>query len=158
MNSDKPVKQDLNQIHPEGEEQAMKEYRLTVRVVTLPRDTNALGSIFGGYILSHIDQAAAEHARVVAPARYVTKVIREVNFIAPVKLGESVSFYTKTVKIGTTSHTVEVVVYAMSPGSGSDVRVTTAEVVMVSIDEQGMPRPIIARAKESATEEILNGP
>lgn len=142
MNSDTPATTVPSLVHPAGEEEAMKEYRLTVRVVTLPRDTNALGSIFGGYILSHIDQAAAEHARVVAPARYVTKVIREVNFIAPVKLGESVSFYTKTVKIGRTSHAVEVVVYAMSPGAGSAVRVTTAEVVMVSIDEQGAPRPI----------------
>jgi acyl-CoA thioesterase YciA len=144
MNSDIPETIDSSLIHPEGEEQAMKDYRLTVRVVTLPRDTNALGSIFGGYILSHIDQAAAEHARVVSPARYVTKVIREVNFIAPVKLGESVSFYTRTVKIGRTSHAVEVVVYAMSPGAGNAVRVTTAEVVMVSIDEEGTPRPIAA--------------
>jgi acyl-CoA thioesterase YciA len=140
MNTDELARHDLNLIHPEGEE--MKEYRLTIRVVTLPRDTNALGSIFGGYILSHIDQAAAEHARVVAPARYVTKLFREVNFIAPVKLGESVSFYTKTVKIGKSSHAVEVVVYAVSPGVTEAVRVTTAEVVMVSIDDQGNPRPI----------------
>lgn len=146
MNDEKPTLGDLSLIHPQGEEQALKGYRLTVRVVTLPRDTNALGSIFGGYILSHIDQAAAEHARVVAPARYVTKVIREVNFIAPVKLGESVSFYTKTVKIGKTSHTVEVVVYAMSPGGAGAVRVTTAEVVMVSIDEHGMPWSIMPPA------------
>jgi acyl-CoA thioesterase YciA len=149
MNIDERARDGLDPIHLDGERDGMKEYRLSVRVVTLPKDTNALGSIFGGYILSHIDQAAAEHARVVAPARYVTKVIREVNFIAPVKLGESVSFYTKTIKIGRTSHVVEVVVHAMSHGVAEAVRVTTAEVVMVSIDDQGNPRPITSTPSAS---------
>jgi acyl-CoA thioesterase YciA len=117
-------------------------YILAIRVVTLPKDTNAIGSIFGGYILSQIDLAAAEQARSVAPGRYVTKIIREVNFIAPVKLGETVSFYTKVIKTGRTSIVVEVVVET-SLGAGRDgVEVTTAEVVMVRIDENSRPRPI----------------
>ena len=70
----------------------------TIRVVMLPKDTNGLGAIFGGVILSHLDLAAGEHARDVAPHRYVTKIMREVDFIAPVLVGDLVSFNTETVK------------------------------------------------------------
>ncbi len=112
-------------------------------MVMMPRDTNPLGSIFGGHILSLIDQAAGQHARTTAPLQFVTKVMREVEFIAPVKVGDTVSFYTETTRIGRTSITIQVDVEACR-GVKDRVKipVTSAEVVMVAIDEQGKPVPI----------------
>lgn len=112
----------------------------TIRVVMLPKDTNGLGAIFGGVILSHLDMAAGEHARTVAPHRYVTKVMREVDFIAPVLVGDLVSFYTETVREGKTSLTIKVRVAAeRGIGTRRKVAVTEAEVVMVAVDEHGAP-------------------
>jgi acyl-CoA thioesterase YciA len=114
-----------------------------LRTVMMPRDTNHMGSIFGGHILSLIDLAAGQHARSVAPKRYVTKVMREVEFIAPVYVGDAVSFYTSTARIGHTSITVLVDVKALR---GVDclqcITVTSAEVVMVAVDDNGAPIPI----------------
>ncbi len=119
---------------------APKNSSLSLRTVMLPRDTNALGSIFGGHILSLIDIAAGQHARSVYPHRYVTKLMREVNFHEPVFVGDLVSFYTHTLLIGTTSITIKVDVEAVR---GSDAKqvcsVTSAEVVMVAIDEKLRP-------------------
>ena len=83
-----------------------------IRSIMMPRDTNALGSIFGGHILSLLDLAAGQHARSVSPKKYVTKVMREVEFIAPVFIGDSVSFYCSTLAIGRTSITIKVEVEA----------------------------------------------
>lgn len=114
-----------------------------IRAIMMPRDTNALGSIFGGHILSLIDLAAAQHARSVAPKKYVTKIVREVQFISPVFVGDSVSFYCATLKQGTTSISIKVEVEATR---GVDflhtLPVTTAEVVMVAVDSNNRPIPI----------------
>ena len=80
----------------------MSEQVPAIKVLLLPKDTNALGTIFGGVILSHIDLASAVEARKTAPLRYVTKAMREVEFHAPVFLGDIVSFYTETVRVGRT--------------------------------------------------------
>jgi acyl-CoA thioesterase YciA len=116
---------------------------LAIRTVMMPRDTNPLGSIFGGHILSLIDLAAGQHARTVAPKRYVTKIMREIDFIAPVYVGDVVSFYTTTQKRGTSSLTILIDVEVVR---GVDalhtVKVTTAEVVMVAVNEQNQPIPI----------------
>lgn len=110
----------------------------------MPRDTNALGSIFGGHILSLIDLAAGQHARSVSPKKYVTKVMHQVEFIAPVFVGDAVSFYCETVKLGRTSITIKVEVEATR---GIDqvqtIQVTSAEVVMVAVDNQNKPIPIV---------------
>lgn len=115
-----------------------------IKVILLPKDTNALGTIFGGVILSHIDLASAYEARKTAPCRYVTKAMREVEFVAPVFLGDIVSFYTETVRVGTTSITVRVSVESerWGEGEGERVKVTEAEVVLVSVDANGRPTPI----------------
>lgn len=115
-----------------------------IRVLLLPKDTNALGTIFGGVILSQIDLASAVEARKCGARRLVTKAMREVEFHAPVFLGDIVSFYTETVRIGRTSVTVRVDVEAerWGTGRGESVRVTEAEVVLVAVDEQGRPTPI----------------
>jgi acyl-CoA thioesterase YciA len=115
-----------------------------IKVILLPKDTNALGTIFGGVILSHIDLASAVEARKVARHRYVTKAMREVEFHEPVFLGDIVNFFAETVRVGRTSITVKVTVEAerWGGGEGERVMVTQAEVVLVAVDEQGRPTPV----------------
>ena len=115
-----------------------------IKVLLLPKDTNALGTIFGGVILSHIDLASAVEARKTAPHRYVTKAMNGVEFHAPVFVGDLVNFVTETTRIGRTSITVKVVVIAerWGAGQGERVRVTEAEVVLVAIGPDGAPVPI----------------
>lgn len=109
----------------------------------LPRDTNARGTIFGGVILSHIDLAAAIAAHRYAARNFVTKAMHEVEFIAPVFVGDVVSFYTEVVREGKTSLTVQVEVEAERfREPGKRVKVTQAEVVFVSVDEGGKPASI----------------
>jgi acyl-CoA thioesterase YciA len=115
-----------------------------IKVLLLPKDTNALGTIFGGVILSNIDLASAVEARKAGAHRYVTKAMRTVEFHAPVFLGDIVSFFTETVRVGRTSVTVRVVVEAerWGAGRGERVTVTEAEVVLVAVDADGRPTPI----------------
>jgi acyl-CoA thioesterase YciA len=116
-----------------------------IKVLLLPKDTNALGTIFGGVILSHVDLASAVEARKTAPHRYVTKAIREVDFHAPVFVGDIVNFFTETLRVGRTSLTVRVLVEAerWGGGRGGRVMVTEAEVVLVAVDEHGRSMPIL---------------
>ena len=122
----------------------MTERIPAIKLLLLPKDTNALGTIFGGVILSHIDLASAVEARKAASHRFVTKAMREVEFHEPVFLGDIVSFYTETVKIGRTSITVKVTVEVerWGAGRGEKVKVTEAEVVLVAVDTSGKPTPI----------------
>jgi acyl-CoA thioesterase YciA len=130
----------------------MSERIPAIKVILLPKDTNAHGTIFGGVILSHIDLASAIEARKTGARRFVTKAMREVEFHAPVYLGDIVSFYTRTVRVGTTSVTVRVTVEAerWGGGDGEVVKVTEAEVVLVCVDERGRP-VAIAGASASAS-------
>ena len=115
-----------------------------IKVLLLPKDTNAYGTIFGGVILSHIDLASAVEARKHAARRYVTKAMREVEFHEPVFLGDIVSFYTETLRLGRTTISVRVTVEAerWGAGRGEKVKVTEAEVILVAVDDQGKPTPI----------------
>ena len=115
-----------------------------IKLLLLPKDTNAMGTTFGGVILSHIDLASAVEARKHAARRYVTKAMHEVEFHQPVFLGDIVSFYTETVRLGRTSITVRVSVEAerWGAGRGETVKVTEAEVVLVAVDASGKPTPI----------------
>ena len=117
-----------------------------IKVLLLPKDTNALGTIFGGVILSHVDLASAVEARKTAPHRYVTKAMREVEFHAPVFVGDLVNFFTETVRVGRTSITVKVIVEAerWGAGQGEQVRVTEAEVVLVAVGADGLPISVTA--------------
>src|SRR5262252_1132979 len=123
----------------------MSERFPAIRVTMLPRDTNANGTIFGGVILSYLDMAGGIECRRKSSKKFVTKAMHEVVFVAPVYLGDLVTFYTRTVRVGTTSITVEVQVEAERLGfSGTKevVRVTEAEVIYVAVDENGQPSPI----------------
>ncbi len=115
----------------------------SIRVVLMPKDTNAHGTIFGGVILSYIDQAAAVEAKQHGAAFIVTVAMREVVFHEPVYVGDLVSFYTDLVRIGRTSITVSVEVIAQrGDGGGDTVKVTDAEVTFVNLDEKRRPLPI----------------
>ncbi len=115
---------------------------LATRVMLLPKDTNALGTIFGGVILSHIDLAAAVEARRHSHHRLVTVAMREVVFHKPVFLGDVVSFYTRLIRIGTTSITVHVNVRVERPGEADEIHVTDAEVVYVAVDDENKKVPV----------------
>ena len=109
-----------------------------IRITLLPRDTNSQGTIFGGVILSYIDTAGAIEAhRHTRMERFVTVAMREVIFHKPVFVGDLVSFYCETVRIGKTSITVRVIVEAERLGKDGQVRVTEAEVVYVTVDKEG---------------------
>jgi len=115
-----------------------------IRVIMMPKHTNAYGTIFGGIILSHIDQAGAVEGHRHVPGRLVTVAMREVEFLEPVFVGDLVSFFTETVRIGKTSITVKVAVEAERRRGKAKVQVTEAEVVYVNVGEDGRPAPIDA--------------
>jgi len=118
----------------------MSEIRdAAIRLTMMPRDTNAHGTVFGGVILSYIDVAGGVEAiRHTKHNRFVTVAMKEVIFHEPVFIGDLVSFYAKTVKLGNTSITIHVDVEAERFGTpGVIVKVTSAEVIFVGIDDKG---------------------
>lgn len=125
-----------------------------IRITLLPRDTNPQGTIFGGIILSYIDIAGAVEAhRRTGIERFVTVAMREVVFHEPVFVGDLVSFYANTKRIGTTSITVSVVVEAERYGGTSErIKVTEAEVVYVAVDanrrKMRIPKEVIRNPEE----------
>ncbi len=119
------------------------DFQPAIRVVMMPADTNPLGTIFGGIILSYIDQAGTVEARKHTDKKIVTVAMHEVKFIAPVFVGDLVSFYSELVRIGTTSITVRITVDSKRHSPPHEtVRVTQAEVVYVAIAAPGHPVPI----------------
>ncbi len=117
-----------------------------IRVLMMPRDTNAHGTIFGGVILSYIDQAGAIEARRQGSRLMLTVSMDKIVFHEPVFVGDLVSFWTETLRIGTTSITVKVICEVIR---GTDpqkkVMVTEAQVVYVNVGDDGKPTPIIRR-------------
>lgn len=124
-----------------------------IRDVMMPRDTNAVGTIFGGVILSGIDLAAAIEAHHCHPGKLVTVAMDKVEFKAPVWVGDLVSFFTETLRVGRTSIAVRVTVWAQRRfGGGEHEFVTEAQVTMVAVDDDFKPVPIAeaCRAKVKA--------
>jgi acyl-CoA thioesterase YciA len=119
------------------------------RVLMMPRDTNPAGTIFGGVILSYIDQAGAEEARCHGAKKVVTVAMKEVAFLEPVFVGDLVSFYTELVRRGRTSISVRVKVTAARHWDRSEeVRVTEAEITYVNIDGKHRPIPLQTPAND----------
>ncbi|MBE7515714.1 MAG: acyl-CoA thioesterase [Chloracidobacterium sp.] len=108
-----------------------------IRLTMMPRDTNAFGTVFGGVILSYIDIAGGvEAVRHTKHERFVTVAMNEIVFHEPVFIGDLVSFYANTTKVGRTSITIHVEVEAERFGNkGQKVRVTSADLVFVAINE-----------------------
>ncbi len=115
----------------------------TVSTVAMPRDTNALGDIFGGWLMSNADIAGAILAYRRAKGRVVTVSVDTFIFIKPVYVGDLVSFYTDIKKVGRTSCAVDVSMFAESDWGSEDIRrVATATMTYVHVNEQHRPTPI----------------
>lgn len=112
---------------------------VAIRVLMMPRDTNHHGTIFGGVILSHIDQAGAVAALRQGCTRVVTVAMDRVVFKQPVLVGDLVSFHAEIIRRGRTSIRVRVMVEAERRGGADPVAVTEAEVTYVHIDATGRP-------------------
>lgn len=120
-----------------------------IRQVMMPRDTNAVGTIFGGVILSMIDLAAATHAHLYQPGRLVTVAFDQVEFKHPVFVGDLVSLFCETVRLGRTSLVIHVSVWAQRAQDRSQlVHVTEGQVTLVAVDEDMRPTPISRREPE----------
>ena len=121
---------------PEGKHAAL-------RVMTMPADANHNGDIFGGWIMSQVDIAGGTVAGRVARGRVATVAVNSFVFKQPVQIGDLVSFYAEIVRVGNTSVTVNVEVYAeRRPSDPKVVKVTEATLTYVAIDSNGQPRPI----------------
>ena len=125
---------DERQEQPQGE--------LTVRLIAMPADTNANGDIFGGWVLSQMDQAGGIAAVERAEGRVVTIAVDAMTFIRPVKVGDVLCVYTQVGKIGRTSLKIHIEAWARRFRSPLREKVTVATFTFVAIDDEGRPRPV----------------
>lgn len=115
----------------------------TTRLVTMPTDTNASGDVFGGWIMSQVDIAGSVAAFHRAQGRVVTVAVNAFQFHHPVYVGDIVSCYAEVVRVGRTSLTVDVEVFAeRERGAAECLRVTEATLTYVAIDAKRKPRPV----------------
>jgi acyl-CoA thioesterase YciA len=116
---------------------------LVLKVIPMPADCNANGDIFGGWVMAQVDLAGSVIPARYAKGRMATVAVKEFIFKQPVRVGDILSFYSEVTRIGRTSITVQVEVYAESfRTQGQYTKVTEASVTYVAIDERGQPRPI----------------
>ena len=119
------------------------DMELVLKVIPMPGDTNGNGDIFGGWVMAQVDLAGS-----VLPARYTqgrmaTVAVNEFVFKQPVRVGDILSFFSSVTRIGRTSVTVQVEVYAENfERQGQYMKVTQALLTYVAIDDSGRPRPI----------------
>ena len=113
-----------------------------LRVVPMPSDANHTGDIFGGWIMSQVDIAGAIPAMELAQGRVATVAVNSFTFKQPVIIGDVVSFYAKVVRVGRTSITVDVEVYARRRSLREVVKVTEATLTYVAVDDNRRPRPV----------------
>src|SRR5438067_3900922 len=117
--------------------------QLVMRVQPMPADANGNGDIFGGWIMAQVDVAGAVLPARIAKGRIATVAVNQFVFKQPVSVGDLLSFYAKVSRVGRTSVTVHVEVYAeRNPADLHVVKVTEANVTYVAIDRQGQPRQI----------------
>lgn len=115
---------------------------LTVRTMAMPADTNANGDIFGGWVMSRMDQAGGMAGVERAMGRVVTVSVDSMNFIQPMKVGDVLCVYCDIDKVGRTSMKINVEAFAKRFLTGERHKVTDATFTFVAIDEDGKPRPV----------------
>ena len=116
---------------------------LVLKVIPMPADCNANGDIFGGWVMAQVDLAGSVIPARYAEGRMATVAVNEFIFKQPVRVGDILSFYSELTRIGRTSMTVKVEVYAERFRSqGRYIKVTEASVTYVAIDDAGQPRPV----------------
>ncbi len=124
---------------------------LVLRVMPMPSDANGNGDIFGGWIMAQVDIAGAVLPARVARGRIATVAVNQFVFKQAVSVGDLLSFYATVTRIGTTSVTVNVEVYAeRNPADPQVVKVTEANLTYVAIDRDGRPRPLPGSAAATA--------
>src|SRR4051794_19272070 len=128
----------MNNDKPRGE--------LTVRISAMPADTNANGDIFGGWVLSRMDQAGGIAAVERARGRAVTIAVEAMTFIRPVKVGDVLEVYTEVESIGRTSMKIHIEAWARRFQTQDRDKVTDATFTFVHIGDDGRPRPIPPQA------------
>jgi acyl-CoA thioesterase YciA len=117
--------------------------QLVLRVMPMPADANGNGDIFGGWIMAQVDLAGAVLPARIAKGRIATVAVNEFVFKQPVSIGDLLSFYARVERVGRTSITVNVEVFAeRNPANLHVVKVTEANLTYVAIDLEGQPRPI----------------
>jgi len=109
----------------------------------MPADTNPMGDIFGGWIMSAMDAAAFMTATKRAEGRVVTVAVSNITFMRPVKVGDAVCCYTEVTRVGSTSITLAVEVWVQRQGHGDRIKVTDAEFTFVAVNDNGRPRQIV---------------
>lgn len=116
----------------------------TLRTYAMPKDTNGLGDIFGGWLMSHADVAGALLAMRRAGGRVVTVAVNEFQFLNPVFVSDLVSFYTDIARVGTTSITVDVTMFVERSDEGrvDHVKVAQAKITYVHVGRDRRPRPV----------------
>jgi len=122
------------------------KWRLAIRVLAMPADTNAAGDIFGGWLMSQADIAGATVAVQAAAGRVVTVAVNEFRFVSPGAVGDLVEIYARVQRQGNTSVRVEIQAWArreMDPDSHHHV--ANANITYVAVGTDGRPRPITAR-------------
>ncbi|MXN18279.1 acyl-CoA thioesterase [Pseudooceanicola sp. GBMRC 2024] len=115
---------------------------LTLRTFAMPADTNAAGDIFGGWVMSQMDLAAAVRANERCNGRTVTVAADQIIFRKPVKVGDTLCVYTAVDHVGRTSMTIRIEVWARRNTTGIREHVTEAKFKMVAVDDDGRPRPV----------------
>ena len=124
-------------------EQLPQDKQPALRVMPMPADANQNGDIFGGWIMAQVDIAGGTFAGRLARGRVATVAVKEFVFKQPVQIGDVLSFYVELVRIGKTSVTVTVEVYAeRRPEEPRTVKVTEATLTYVAIDRDGRPRAV----------------
>ena len=139
--------------HATGEVASLPaDLELVLRVIPRPMDTNANGDIFGGWVMAQVDMAGAVLPARIAGGRLATVAVNEFIFKQPVKVGDLLSFYASIARVGRTSVTVKVEVYAeRMQAYGRYLKVTEALLTYVAIDDDGRPRPLPASASAAAS-------
>ena len=123
--------------------QLQGDHQLVMRVMPMPADANGNGDIFGGWIMAQVDVAGSILPARIAKGRIATVAVNQFIFKQPVSIADLLSFYARVERIGKTSVTVNVEVYAeRNPADLQVVKVTEANLTYVAIDRNGRPRPI----------------
>ncbi|MEZ5605756.1 MAG: acyl-CoA thioesterase [Burkholderiaceae bacterium] len=119
------------------------DYTLVLKVIPMPSDANANGDIFGGWVMAQVDLAGAVLPARYAQGRMATVAVNQFVFRQPVRVGDILSLCAKMERIGRTSMTVAVGVYAeRMSNQGRYIKVTEAQLTYVAIDDDGRPRPV----------------
>lgn len=121
---------------------------LVIQTIAMPKDTNRDGDIFGGWLVAQMDLGSAILATRIAKARVVTVAIEAMEFLQPVRVGDTVACYARLEKIGRTSMTIPVEVWVQRYMTGEEIRVTQAVFIYVAVDAAGNPIPVNTEAKK----------